>query len=142
MPVSSPQPFAYSGTVSSLFPSCFPSSDADSHVVSLSDELHAAESLQPFHIDCPLTRLPLCHCPVGDGSSLWASAVQQSSAAIAELLDERYRSDKHKLYSDSRNTAHIISQPASQPASHPAAASHSTSLFALLVLPPLLAARC
>ena len=111
---------AYSAIASSLFSSCFPSSDVDAHLVWLSDQLHAAESVQPYHIDCKLTILPICHCDgTGSGtgssgsssgssdsssvdpssfpSSLWSSAVEQSSAAICDLLDEHYRLDKHKL---------------------------------------------
>ena len=94
--------FAHSAVASSLFPSCFPSPDADTQLVALSDSLHAAESLQPYHIDCELTQLPLCHCDAASLDSrltplLWASAVRRSIAAIADLLDEQHRPDKHKL---------------------------------------------
>ena len=91
---------AYTAAASSLFSSCFPHSDVDSLLVHLSASLDATESLQPYHIDCELSRLPLCHCDAStraSHSSLWSSAVRHSSAAIAELLDEQYRPEKHKL---------------------------------------------
>ena len=132
---------------SSLFPSYFPSSDADSHVVHLSASLGATDSLQPYHIGCKLTRLPICHCDAASGSShtastpesrdgsedgggslspsssptqLWASAVVESSAAIASLLDEQYRPEKHKL-------SHHRTQPIATARQQPVAADGTTA---------------
>ena len=107
---------AYPAVASSLFPFRFPSVDVDSHIARLNAALHADESPQPYHIDCPHTRLPVCRCAhsgVGsaadgsggvDSSQLWSAAVRESGAAIAELLGEQSAPDKHKLYAALRST--------------------------------------
>ena len=129
---------AYSAVASSLFPFCSPSVDGDSHIAHLTAALQPDESPQPYHIECPHTRLPLCHCAYGgvgsavDGSGAvesarWSAAVRESGAAIAELLGEQFTPDKHLLYA-SLHCMHRLRVAPSPSATPSACVAHSPKL--------------